>query len=152
MLPDAALLDGNLTLSVPQAVTAATGVDAMVHAIEAYTSKFLKNDLSDLLAKEALRILGRNIHEVYHNGQNAEARGQMLLGSMYAGMAFCNAPTGAIHALAYPIGCHHGVSHGVSNSLIMPRVMEFNAPCAIKEYSELAPCMFESLAGDKTPE
>jgi alcohol dehydrogenase len=64
---------------------------------------------------------------------------------MYAGMAFCNAPVGAIHALAYPLGCHHGISHGVSNSLIMARVMEFNAPEATKEYAEIAPCMFEEL-------
>jgi alcohol dehydrogenase class IV len=69
----------------------------------------------------------------------------MLLGSMYAGMAFCNAPVGAIHALAYPLACHHGMSHGESNSMIMARVMEFNAPVATKEYAEIAPYMFEDL-------
>jgi len=144
-LPDAAVLDGNLTLSVPKHVTAATGIDAMVHALEAYTSKILKNTLSDLLAKDALRILGSNIHEAYNNGSNAEARSQMLLGSMYAGMAFCNAPVGAIHGLAYPLSCHHGMSHGESNSVTMPAVMEFNAPVATKMYAEIAPYMFADL-------
>lgn len=117
----------------------------MVHAIEAYTCKTSKNGLSDVLAKEALKLLGKNIHTVYNDGQNAEARSQMLLGSMYAGMSFCNAPVGAIHALAYPLGCHYGMSHGESNSMIMSRVMEFNAPVATKLYAELAPCIFEDL-------
>ncbi|HAP48489.1 MAG TPA: alcohol dehydrogenase, partial [Afipia sp.] len=92
LLPDWAVLDAELTLGLPPAVTAATGIDAMVHAIEAYTSKRLKNPLSDALAREALRLLGGNIHEVCRNGTNREARHNMLLGSMLAGMAFANAP------------------------------------------------------------
>jgi len=144
-LPDAAVLDGNLTLSVPKHVTSATGLDAMVHAIEAYTNRLSKNTLSDLLAKEALRLLGANIHTVYADGKNAEARGQMLLGALYAGMSFCNSPTGAIHGLAYPLSCHYGMTHGESNSVAMPAVMEFNAPVATTQYAEIAPCMFQDL-------
>ena len=122
LLPDWAVLDGELTVSLPSHVTAATGIDAMVHAIEAYTTKIKKNSLSDLLAKESLRLLGGNIRTVCspQGAQNAQARGAMLLGSMYAGMAFANAPVGAVHALAYPIGSHFHVPHGLSNSLVLP--------------------------------
>ena len=144
-LPDWAVLDGNLTLTVPKKITAYTGVDAMVHAIEAYTSKFKKNQLSDLLAEEALRILSSNIHTAVFDGNNAAARAQMLLGSMYAGMAFGNAPVAAVHALAYPIGSHFKVPHGFSNSLVLPQVMEFNAPAASHQYARLAPCTFPHI-------
>ena len=130
LYPDWAVLDGNLTLTVPKATTAYTGVDAMVHAIEAYTSKFKKNTLSDLLAREGARLLSENIHKATFEGNDAEARSKMLLGSMYAGMAFANAPVAAVHALAYPVGSHFKVPHGLSNSLVLPRVLEFNASSA----------------------
>lgn len=122
LLPDWAVLDGELTLSLPPHISAATGIDAMVHAIEAYTTRLKKNSLSDLLAKESLRLLGDNIRIVCskEGSANAAARGDMLLGSMYAGMAFANAPVGAVHALAYPIGSHFHVPHGLSNSLVLP--------------------------------
>jgi alcohol dehydrogenase class IV len=125
LLPDWAVLDGELTLSLPVSITAATGIDAMVHAIEAYTTKLKKNPLSDLLAKEALRLLGANLRKVCSpsGSQDPHARGAMLLGSMYAGMAFANAPVGAVHALAYPIGTHFHVPHGLSNSLMLPYVV-----------------------------
>jgi alcohol dehydrogenase class IV len=120
LLPDWAVLDGDLTLSVPPHVTAATGIDAMVHAIEAYTCRTKKNPLSDLYAREALRLLGGNIRAVCEDGSNSGARSDMLLGSMYAGMAFANSPVGAVHALAYPIGSLFHVPHGLSNSLMLP--------------------------------
>jgi alcohol dehydrogenase class IV len=121
LLPDWAVLDGDLTLTLPPSITAATGIDAMVHAIEAFTTKLKKNPLSDLLAVEALSLLGSNIRTVCGDGaRDPQARGQMLLGSMYAGMAFANAPVGAVHALAYPIGTHFHVPHGLSNSLMLP--------------------------------
>jgi alcohol dehydrogenase class IV len=122
LLPDWAVLDGELTLSLPVPITAATGIDAMVHAIEAYTTRLKKNPLSDILAKEALTLLGSNIRKVCSpvGSQDPHARGAMLLGSMYAGMAFANAPVGAVHALAYPIGTHFHIPHGLSNSLMLP--------------------------------
>jgi alcohol dehydrogenase len=120
LLPDWAVLDGNLTLTVPPLISAATGIDAMVHAIEAYTSKIKKNSLSDMFAIQALKLLGSNIRIVCSDGSNSVARGNMLLGSMYAGMAFANSPVGAVHVLAYPIGSHFHVSHGLSNSLMLP--------------------------------
>jgi alcohol dehydrogenase class IV len=139
LLPDLALLDAELTLGLPPAVTAATGIDAMVHAIEAYTSVLKKNPLSDLLAREALRLLAANLDEAVHNGGNREARQAMLLGSCLAGQAFANAPCAAVHALAYPLGGHFHIPHGLSNALVLPHVLGFNANVAAPLYAELAP-------------
>ncbi len=139
LLPDLALLDADLTLGLPPAVTAATGIDAMVHAIEAYTSKVKKNPLSDMLAKEALRLLSANLDEAVNNGSNREARQAMLLGALLAGQAFANAPVAAVHALAYPLGGHFHIPHGLSNALVLPAVIEYNASHAAPLYAELAP-------------
>ena len=147
LLPDAAVLDADLTLGLPRHVTAATGVDAMVHAIEAYTSRHKKNPMSDTLAKEALRLLAGNIRAACTNGGDRKARAGMLLGAMLAGMAFTNAPVAAVHALAYPIGGHFHVPHGLSNSLVMTHVMRFNAPAAAAMYAELAPIVFPRIDG-----
>jgi len=137
LLSDYAILDADLTLGLPPFVTAATGIDAMVHAIEAYTSRFKKNDYSDMLARQALMLLSSNIREVCSKEgmPNREARGKMLLGSCYAGMAFTNAPVAAVHALAYPLGTHFHLSHGHSNSLVLPPVLEFNLLKAQEEYA-----------------
>lgn len=141
-LPDIALLDCELTLGLPPQVTAATGIDAMVHAIEAYTGKIRKNPLSDLMAKEALRLLAGNIRHAVHSGRNKSAREAMLLGAMYAGQAFSNSPVAAVHALAYPLGGHFHIPHGLTNSLVLPHVMRFNLPAAADLYAELAPLLF----------
>lgn len=141
LLPDLALLDAELTLGLPPAVTAATGIDAMVHAIEAYTSKLKKNPLSDMLAREALRLLAGNLDEAVHNGSNSAARQAMLLGSLLAGQAFANAPVAAVHALAYPLGGHFHIPHGLSNALVLPSVIAFNAPAAQQLYAELTPIL-----------
>ena len=138
LLPDVAVLDADLTLGLPAAVTAMTGVDAMVHAIEAYTSRHQKNPISDNLARHALALLARNIRTAVHNGRNREARENMLLGACLAGQAFANAPVAAVHALAYPLGGHYHIPHGLSNSLVLPTVLEFNAPNAAELYAELA--------------
>lgn len=146
LLPDWAVLDADLTLGLPPAVTAATGIDAMVHAIEAYTSKHKKNPISDVLAREALTLLAANIREACVNGGNREARAKMLIGSMLAGQAFANAPVAAVHALAYPIGGHFKVPHGLSNAMVLPHVLRFNAPMAAPLYAELAPIVFPEAA------
>ncbi|WP_425417720.1 iron-containing alcohol dehydrogenase [Oricola indica] len=146
ILPDIAVLDADLTLGLPPAITAATGVDAMVHAIEAYASKSANNNpLSKLLAREALRLLGANIETAVSNGRNVEARGAMLLGSMLAGQAFANSPVAAVHALAYPIGGTFHVPHGLSNALVLPHVLRFNAPAAASLYAEIAHDAFPHL-------
>ena len=115
---DVAILDANFTQNLPAHITAATGIDAMVHAIEAYTSKIKKNPYADMLAKQALRLLNKNLPLVLKDGSNLEARQNMLVGSMLAGQAFANAPVAAVHALAYPLGGHFHLSHGHSNALV----------------------------------
>jgi len=145
LLPDLAVLDATLTTGLPAPVTAATGIDAMVHAIEAYTTKHRKNPLSDCLAREALRRLGSNINTACLTPDDLDARGEMLFGSMLAGMAFANAPVAGVHALAYPLGGHFHVPHGLSNALVLPHVLEFNRAEAGALYAELAPLLFPEL-------
>jgi alcohol dehydrogenase class IV len=148
LLPDIALLDPDLTLGLPAAVTAATGIDAMTHAIESYTARHPNNNpVSRAAAIEALKLLGRNIETAVREPGNREARGAMLLGAMIAGTAFANSPVAAVHALAHPIGGGFHVPHGLSNALVLPHVMRFNAPVAGERYAELAPHVFPDLAG-----
>ena len=147
---DLALLDAELTLGLPPAITAMTGIDAMVHAIEAYTSAIKKNPYSDMLAREALRLLANNIETATHRGDDRDARQAMLLGACLAGQAFANAPVAAVHALAYPLGGHYHLPHGLSNSLMLPHVLRFNAAEAAPLYAELAELQVDPqrLSGD----
>lgn len=138
LLPDIAVLDAGLTLGLPAAVTAMTGIDAMVHAIEAYTSKIKKNPLSDMLARQALTLLCANQRRVLSHPDDVSAREAMLLGATLAGQAFANAPVAAVHALAYPLGGHYHMPHGLSNALMLPAVLRFNASVAEADYLELA--------------
>ncbi len=147
ILPDIAILDADLTLGLPSLITATTGVDSMVHAIEAFSSRSSNNNpLSKLLASEALHLLGANIKTAVFSGQNRAARSGMILGAMLAGQAFANSPVAAVHALAYPIGSTFHIPHGLSNALVLPHVMRFNAPNAHRQYSEIATAVFPKLA------
>ena len=151
ILPDIAVLDAELTLGLPPAITAATGVDAMVHAIEAYASKNANNNpLSKMLARQALQLLGANIEKAVFAGHGIEARSAMLLGSMLAGQAFANSPVAAVHALAYPIGGTFHVPHGLSNALVLPHVLRFNAPDAAHLYAEIATDAFPALKREES--
>ena len=148
ILPDLAILDPDLTLGLPAGTTAATGIDAMVHAIEAYASSSKNNNpISKMLSVEALKLLGGSIEKAVFEGSNVEARGNMLIGAMLAGKAFANSPVAAVHALAYPIGGTFHVSHGLSNSLVLPYVLRFNSVDlkASKDYAELAPYVFPEI-------
>ena len=149
LLADKIILDAALTTGLPPAVTAATGIDAMVHAIEAFTSKRLMNPLSDMLAREALRLMAGNIETAVKQGDNLEARSAMLLGAMLAGQAFANAPVAAVHGLAYPLGGNYHIPHGLSNSLVLPHVLRFNASEAADLYAQLAPII---LPGQQLPD
>jgi alcohol dehydrogenase len=144
---DLAILDAELTIGLPAKVTAATGIDAMVHAIEAYTTKHKKNPLSDMLARQALTLLAANIVNACEDGKNLKVRQAMLLGSMLAGQSFANAPCAAIHALAYPIGGIFHVPHGLSNALVLPHVLRFNLPQALNQYAELAEIVAPAATG-----
>ena len=145
---DMAVLDAELTLGLPSAITAATGIDAMVHAIEAFTSKRLKNPLSDALAVQALQLLAANLVPACQDGKNVQAREAMLLGAMLAGQAFANAPVAAVHALAYPLGGVFHLPHGLSNALVLPHVLRFNAEAAAPHYAALAEALLPGVQGD----
>ncbi len=138
LYPDLAVLDPELTFGLPRHVTAATGIDAMVHAIEAYTNIHRKNPVSDALAREALRLLSSNIVAACDKPGDRDAREAMMLGAMLAGQAFANSPVGAVHGMAYPLGGIFHVPHGLSNSLMLEPVLKFNAPEADHHYAELA--------------
>ncbi len=146
---DLAILDASLTLALPPAVTAATGIDAMVHAIEAYTSRLLKNPFSDMLATQALSLLSSNLVTACRDGSNLPARQAMLLGAMLAGQAFANAPVAAVHALAYPIGGLFHVPHGLSNALVLPHVLRFNLSHAAPLYAQLAAILQPGITGSE---
>lgn len=138
LLPDVAILDPEMTVGLPPQVTAATGMDAIVHAIEGYTSRTRKNPVSDACAIKGLALLVANIGEATRNGSNMAARAAMLQGSMLAGLAFINASVAAVHALAYPLGARFHVHHGLGNSLVLAPVMRFNLTAAEPLYAELA--------------
>jgi alcohol dehydrogenase class IV len=143
---DWAVLDAELTVGLPRAVTAATGIDAMVHAIEAYTSVRLKNPISDALAREALRLLAGNLQRACDAPGDRDSRGAMLLGAHLAGVAFANAPVAGVHALAYPLGGHFHVPHGVSNALMLIHVLGHNLHAAMPLYAELGILLDPALA------
>jgi alcohol dehydrogenase class IV len=147
LYPDLALLDSRLTLGLPPAVTAMTGVDAMVHAVEAFSTRLKKNPLSDALAIKALQLLYANLSAAVSHGQDPVVRENMLIGSLFAGMAFANAPVAAVHALAYPLGGHYGLPHGLSNSLVFVAVLKFNLPVAQALYADLGRSILPPLAG-----
>ena len=143
IIPDIALLDPELTYDLPAHVTAATGIDAMVHAIEAYASVSPNNNpVSRALAIEALRLIGGALERAVTAPRDCAARADMLLGSLLAGQAFANSPVAAVHALAYPIGGHFKVPHGLSNALVLPHVLRFNTQTHPDDYAALAPHAF----------
>tara|TARA_R110002049_G_scaffold1537_4_gene11860 strand:+ start:9014 stop:10156 length:1143 start_codon:yes stop_codon:yes gene_type:complete len=137
LVPDASYIYPRLTLSVPSGVTAATGIDALTHCIEAYANKF-SHPVIDVIAIEGIRLIVENLLEAYEHGNNLEARTNVALGSLYGGMCLGPVNTGAVHALSYPLGTEFHVSHGLSNAILLPYVMEFNLPYAIKEYANIA--------------
>ena len=147
---DWAVLDPQLTIGLPREVTAATGIDAIVHAVEAYTSARLKNPVSDALAREALRLLSSNLLTACMEPKNVAARESMLLGAHLAGLAFSNAPVAGVHALAYPLGGLHHLPHGVSNALMLNPVLRHNLEAARPLYAELAEVVEPNCAGEGT--
>ncbi|NWG72139.1 MAG: iron-containing alcohol dehydrogenase [Parvularculaceae bacterium] len=147
LFADVAILDPALTYGLPRHVTAATGVDAMVHAIEAYTNRHRKNPVSDALAREALRLLSRNIIAACETPGDAVVRANMLLGAMLAGQAFTNSPVGAVHGMAYPLGALFHIPHGASNALMLEPVLKFNLSAAAPLYAELGDVIGANATG-----
>jgi alcohol dehydrogenase class IV len=137
LLPDVAIVDPLLTLSLPSHVTAATGLDALTHCIEAYTNKH-SHPITDNLALKGIRLISSNLETAVKQGAHLEARSGMALGSLDGVLSFGVAGVAAVHALAYPLGGNFHVSHGVSNAVLLPYVMNFNRPACLEKYSNIA--------------
>ena len=144
ILPDVAILDATLTLKLPRHITAATALDAMVHCIEAYTSRTKKNPISDALAVKGLQMLWNNFEKVLDQGDDIDARSNMLLGSALAGIAFVNSSVAAVHGLSYPLSINFHIPHGHANALVMCGVFTFNLSAAAPLYAELAHAVMPS--------
>lgn len=146
-MPVAALVDYTLTISVPPRTTADTGIDALTHAIEAYVSK-KANAYSDTQAIAAMKLIAPNLRKVYHNGEDQQAREQMMLGSTLAGVAFSNASVALVHGMSRPIGAFFHVPHGLSNAMLLPGVTEYSVPAAPGRYADCARAMGIASPGD----
>jgi alcohol dehydrogenase class IV len=137
LVPDVAIIDPMLTLSVPPAVTAATGLDALTHCLEAYANKFA-HPIVDLYALQGIRLIAANLLRAVREGADLEARAKVALGSLYGGLCLGPVNTAAVHALAYPLGGQFHIAHGVSNAVLLPHVVRFNLPAAADRYAEVA--------------
>jgi alcohol dehydrogenase len=144
LYPEVALLDPVLTLSLPPEPTAATGMDALCHAIESFTS-VNASPMSELFSLEAIQLISDNLRTCVHNGADLDAREQMLLGSLYAGLGLANAGVGAAHSLSYPLGGRFGIGHGLANTLMLPCIMAFNLPSALEKFAIVADAMGEMI-------
>jgi len=138
--PALALVDPGLTMSLPPLLTASTGIDALTHAIEAYTCN-LHNPVSDALALKAISLICQNIRQAVEQGENLEARSNMMLGSLLAGIAFGNADVAGVHCMAEAIGGLYDIPHGIANSILLPFVMEYNIPAALERHAEIGRAM-----------
>ena len=137
LMADAAYIDPKLTWSVPAKITAETGMDALTHCIEAFTNKFA-HPVVDVYAREGIRLIAANLLRAVTDGKDVEAREALSLGSMYGGLCLGPVNTAAVHALSYPIGGEFHISHGLSNAILLPTVMKFNAPANLRKYAEVA--------------
>jgi len=146
LLPDVAIVAPEMTLTMPKSVTAASGIDALVHAIEAYIS-INASPITDALALGAMKMIAKNLPKAYANPNHLEARENMATASLMAGMAFGNAGVGAVHALAYPLGGRYHIPHGVSNALLLPYVMEWNLIACPERFRDIAEALGENTYG-----
>ena len=145
LMPDCVILDPQMTLGLPPSITASTGMDALCHAIECYTSK-RGNPFSEMIALKAIRLISRSIREAFKNGKNLDARHDMLLGAFYGGMCIATSSTTAVHALAYPLGGKYRIAHGISNAILLPYVMQFNAVGNEAKFRDIAEAMGIDIA------
>ena len=144
LYPEAAILDPMLTLSLPPKVTASTGIDALTHALEAYTST-QAHTISEMYSLEAIKLISQNLPKAYANGSNLEARSALLMGSLLGGKALATAGVGLVHAMAYPMGGMFGIAHGLANAILLPYVIEYNLIGNMEKYATLA-----AILGKKT--
>jgi len=146
LMPSLAIIDPLLTLSMPKGLTAATGLDALTHSIEAYVSKKAQ-PMTDTMALSAMKLLVTNLPLAWEDGKNLEARENTMLGAYQAGLAFGNASVALVHGMSRPIGACFHVAHGLSNAVLLGEVMEFSLPGNPKRYAEIAAAIGENVAG-----
>ena len=146
LMPNVALIDPELTVSCPPNVTAASGMDALIHNIEAYISVNATMH-TDSLAYEGIKLISQSIRTAVYDGTNMWARDAMAMGSMMGGIAFGNAGVGAVHALSYPIGGMFHVPHGVANTMVLPWAMDFNKLACLRWMRQVGEAMGENMAG-----
>lgn len=146
LVPDAAYVDPLLTMSMPSAVTAATGLDALTHCIEAYANKF-SHPIVDTFALEGVRLVMRSLRRAVQDGSDLAARTDMARASLYGGLCLGPVNTAAVHALAYPLGGEFHVAHGVSNAVLLPHVLAFNLPAAPDRYAQIGHAAGVSASG-----
>lgn len=146
LIPSSVLLDPELTVSLPRSATAASGLDALIHAMEAYTS-VNATPLTDLFAEQAIRLIAPNLRSAWSRGDRLDVREAMLTGSLYAGIAFGNAGVTAVHAFAYPIGAEFHIPHGVANSIMLVPVFRFNMMGNLTRFAKLAEFLGEDTSG-----
>ena len=146
VIPDVAIVDPVLTVSCPKGLTAATGIDALTHAIEAYVS-VKANPLSDMFALQAVSLLADNLRSAWANGNNLKAREKVMIGAMYAGIAFCNSSVALVHGMSRPIGTNFHIAHGISNAAILGTVMYFSHKGNAARYADLAEAMGNEVHG-----
>jgi len=151
LVPNWAILDPCLTIGLPPAITAATGMDALCHAIECYISK-KANPLSDTYALRAISLISRSLLRAYRDGSDIDARHDMLLAALFGGMCIASSSTTAVHALAYPLGGKYHLPHGLSNAVLLPHVMQFNLDAAEEKFKDIAVAMGIQVKGLSTKE
>lgn len=151
MMPDCVILDPVMTINLPPAITAATGMDALTHSIECYISK-KANPFSDTFGLKAISLISQSIRRAYNDGKDVEARQDMLLGAMFGGICIATSSTTAVHALAYPLGGKYRIPHGLSNAILLPHVMKFNLDAAEDKFKDIAMAMGLDVAGLSTRE
>lgn len=146
LIPNVAIVDSNLTISVPAAITAATGMDALTHAIESYTAP-KANVQTEMYAIKSIELIGQHLRTAVSYGKDEAAREAMALASVFAGISLANAGVGAVHAMAYPLGGRYGVNHGIANATLLPYVMEFNVLGNMQKFKNIAIALGESSEG-----
>jgi len=146
LLPSVALVDPLMTMKMPRGITAATGLDALTHAIEAYVS-VKAQPLTDTFALQAIRLISANLRTAYSQPDNLEARSSVLMGALQAGLAFANSSVALVHGMARPIGAYFHVAHGISNAVLLPTVIEWSVPGNPRRYADIAEAMGENVKG-----
>ena len=146
LIPDVAIVDPTLTLTCPPSVTASAGIDALAHAIEAYVSR-RASPLTDVLALDAIGRISWHLREAWAHGHNLDARSEVMLGSLQAGMAFANSSVALVHGMSRPIGAYFHIPHGLSNAMLLPMVMEYSLPGNPRRYADIANAMGEEVEG-----